>query len=481
MRLVLALLLCLFGVKAQAASPTDTPTITPSITQTFTDSPTSTPTFSRTLTATMTRTPTQTATPTITNSPTPGSIIAYYAGNSVCQLCNYIGNPSLTLTPSNGAITNPSSPTPAEGDRSLGTNFANLNSYFKAPSSVITQNGSISFYYYAYPQISQPNNETVLEVRAVSQANNLLVTYNYSQRNFRVYYNGNPGSGAVFVDSALLNLNAWNKIYINHNEQGVAIKVNTGSYTTNSTVWSIGVVNSVNIGGSASQYPMTSTNIIDAVLFSNNVNEGFPPTVPSPTTTPTRTTSPTPTASPTPSISNTFTFSPTTSPTPSITQTETFSPTITESHTFSPTVTPSHTPTITRSPTNTPTHTITVTFTVTPTVTPTTTPTVAAGVYFYTETFNFTGTGIGNYDFTLLFVPKAFTSVVIRNNTDAFYFGEVIKFVPLGLLTGYTQFAQTEQIGYALVSGSTIRLRDTKGRLIAGKSFTITVTYTFNI
>lgn len=477
MRFVLSLLMCLLGVKAYADTPTFTPT--PTTTSTYT--------VSRTLTATMTSTVTPTTTPTVTNSPTPGSIIAYYAGNSVCQLCNYIGNSSLTLTATNGAIDNPSSPTPAEGNRSLGTNFANLNSYFKAPNSVITTNGSMSFYYYAYPQIAQPTNETVLEVKAVSQVNNLLVTYNYSQQNFRIYYNGNPGGSAVYIDSALLNLNAWNKVLINHNEQGVSIKINSGSYATNSNVWNIGTVNSVNIGGSSSQYPMTSTNIIDAVLFSNQINEGFPPTVPSYTPTPTstitktRTPTNTPTISPTPTITQTPTFSPTTTPTSSRTQSLTFSPTITQSFTFSPTLTPSPTPSITktRTPTNTPTATLTPTRSLTPT--PTTTPTVAAGVYFYTETFSFTGAGSGNYSFILLFIPKAFTSVVIHNDTDSFYFGEEIKFVPVGLLTGYTSNSQTEQIGYSLVSGSTVRLRDMVGRLVTGKTYTITITYTFSI
>lgn len=336
MRLLSALLLSLFiGASAHADTPTNTPTTTP----------TATPTATRT------------ASPTITPSPTAGAIVAYYAGDSAGQLNNYLGSVALTLTTTGGAITNPSSPVPAQGDRSLGTGFAGLNSYFRAPNSVLTANGSIAFYYYAYSQVAQPSVETVLEAKGVSVANNFVVTYNYTQRTIRVYYNGAPGGAAIYVDSALLTLNAWNKVLINHNESGVAIKIGNGSFNTNTTKWNYGTLSQVNIGGSATYFPMTSTNIIDAVMFSTQINEGFPPTYPTPSATPSRTVTPTFTITKTftssPTASPTFSSSPTSSATPTISSTSTPSPT----RTATPTITTTRTPTATRTASPTPTST----------------------------------------------------------------------------------------------------------------------------
>jgi len=336
MRLLLALLLSLFvGASAHADTPTNTPT----------SSPTATPTATRTATA------------TITPSPTAGAIVAYYAGDSAGQLTNYLGSGALALTTTAGSISNPSSPVPAQGDRSLGTGFAGSNSYFRAPNSVLTANGSIAFYYYPYTQLTQPNVETVLEVKGVSVANNFVVTYNYSQRTIRIYYNGAPGGAAIYVDSALLTLNAWNKVLINHNENGVAIKIGSGSFSTNGTKWNYGTLSQVNIGGSATYFPMTSTNIIDAVMFSTQINETFPPTYPTPTATPSRTITPTFT------ITKTFTSSPTVSPSFSASPTPSASPTIsatatpTATRTSTPTITTTRTPTATRTASPTPTST----------------------------------------------------------------------------------------------------------------------------
>jgi len=359
MRLLLALLLSLFiGASAHADTPTSTNSPSPTIT------PTS----------------------TITPSPTPGAIVAFYAGDVGCQLCNTIGSTALVLTTSNGAVPPTTSPAAPIGSQNLGTNFAALNSYFVAPAAVITQNGSIALYYYAYAQVLQPSVETVLEVRGVSVGNNLTLVYNYSQKNMRIYYNGKPGGAAVYIDSPLLNTSTWNIVQINHNENGVGISINGSLYATNSTVWQTGTVSQVNIGGSASYFPMTSTNIIDSVLFSNEINEGYPPTLATPTNTPTITKTSTPTAT------NTFTFSPTTTPTPTISNTFTISPTFSATLTISQTITPTNTPTAT--PTISQTATPTATPSSTPTATPTQIPSYSSlSLVQESAILNFPGTG----------------------------------------------------------------------------------------
>lgn len=353
------------GTSTSTITQTNTQTITPTFTFTITQTSTSTRTITRTSTSTPTASSTRTITPSITPSPTAGSVVAYYAGDSTCQLCNYSGSSALYLSRTGGAITNPSLPTPAQGDRSLGTGFASSFSWFKAPTTVISSYGSISLYYYAYPQITQPATETVIEILGSSPgAGTLIFTYNYTSKNFRIYYNGTPGSGAIYTESPVnsINTNAWNKVFVAYNQEGVRIQINDNSFYWNRTPWSFGSINSVLIGGSSKYFPATSTNIIDAVMFSSAVNQGFPPTV----STATRTSTSTPTDTPT--RTSTRTSTPTRTITPNWTVTAT--PTRTSTSTTSPTPTASPTrtttPTRTSSPTNTPTRTITVTGSPTP-------------------------------------------------------------------------------------------------------------------
>ena len=236
------------------------------------------------------------------------SLIASFGGNSDGQLLDQMGGSPLTIVPS-GAVINPSSPTPPEGDRWLGGDFVDSGACFLVPSDAYpnSTSGRIGFYINTarFCCCGSAAQEYFLNVG--NGATNFL-TFNDYCGSILTFSYATGGSAQSLTYSYSWTANATYKIEAAWNSGGVTLYLNGTAVASSSTPAAFSGVTTFTIGaGNASNvYPTLS--YIDNVQIFSSSSDTYPVTFGTPTVTPT---SAPPTA--------TFTSTPTITPTPTAT------------------------------------------------------------------------------------------------------------------------------------------------------------------
>ena len=302
------------------------------------------------------------------------SWVAFYTGNS------YLPSPGADQLYTSPAATfsgmsQPSSPTPGEGNRWLANPVSNTD-YVSLPTSIITAAGTFEFYF-------RYNTYT-----ASTQYDLLRISQLFNSAAIRIQYDGPNQQLLVYEGTTLVIQTGGNSftyastqtITFTYNATQITLQIGSGSVFT-AAGYTPASVNGIYAMGSPQYQPSSGAQecFLDGLAFGNTVSESYPPVGPTPTvtpttsptltTTPTRTATISATATPTQTLSWTPTASQTSTPTVSHTGTPTWTPTITKTNTQT------NTPTTSPTPTWTPTTSPTPTWTPTPTPTPTALPT----------------------------------------------------------------------------------------------------------
>ena len=331
---------------------------------------------------------------------------AYYSANSYLPGYNYdslyLSGPATFYN-----ISNPTTPTPPGDTTNWFANPTISGGYATVPTSVLGATSGVIAWQYYYSLASASNTYDIVRVTGTFSSQELLIRFDAPNQRFSVFENSNKifdsGAGSVTMQTN-------QQVVFTYTATGMSIQIASNSPVTSTTGFTPTNVNGIYVLSGRGAVDGDTNEYLGDLGFSNNSNDTYPPTPPTPTLTytdtATFTASPTATptvtatssASPTNSPNYTATATPTNTPNWTATATPTASPTSTatasptSSFTASPTITrtstrtPSNSPSPTASPTQTssasPTASPTPTNSPSPTASPTAYPTPVPGTQF---------------------------------------------------------------------------------------------------
>ena len=313
---------------------------------------------------------------------------AYYSANSYLPGYNYdslyLSGPATFYN-----ISNPTTPTPPSDTTNWFANPTISGGYATVPTSVLGATSGAIAWQYQYNLASASNTYDVIRVAETFSSQALLIKFDAPNLRFSIFENNVKifDSGAASVTMQTLT-----QVVFTYTATGMSIQIGSNSPVTSTTGFAPANVNGIYVLSGRGAVPGDTNEYLGDLGFSNNSNDVYPPTAPTPTLTytltPTVTASATPTfsASPTNTPNYTATATPTSSASPTNTPTKTASPTATSSVTRTSTRTATITASPTASPTDTssasPTATPSSTNSPSPTASPTTYPTPVPGTQF---------------------------------------------------------------------------------------------------